>query len=119
MGWYGIYGAKPKDLKKNILSELGDSLVDHKTTCYGRRLWVVAKSHTGQKLIGLYLMQKGGHVWMYKPMDETMHPYYYDCPLSLLKKVDEPINENSEKWREKVRYYHTQQKKLRKLAAEL
>lgn len=35
----------------------------------------------------------------YKAMDETMLPYYYDCPISILKLLTETDNENSNKWR--------------------
>ncbi len=114
MGWYGIYGAKPKDIVLDVLRDLGDSVVDHKTTCYGRHLWVLAKLRsTNKSFISLYLIEKRDSEWMYKPMDETMHPYYYDCPLSLLNAADEPINESSQRWREKVQYYHDSRRQNR------
>jgi hypothetical protein len=37
----------------------------------------------------------------YKDMDESMHPYYYDCPLSILSKLTTTDNENAISWREK------------------
>ena len=40
--------------------------------------------------------------WGYKPLDESMHPYYYSCPLGYLKMA--PVR--SEPWREGVRAYH-------------
>lgn len=46
---------------------------------------------------------KGSHgEWGYKPLDESMHPYYYSCPLSYL----ELTPARSEAWREGVRTYH-------------
>ena len=40
--------------------------------------------------------------WGYKPLDESMHPYYYSCPLAYLEMA--PVR--SEAWREGVRAYH-------------
>lgn len=42
--------------------------------------------------------------WGYKDMDESMHPYYYSCPLKYLDMV--PVA--CEKWREGVRKYHAE-----------
>ncbi len=36
----------------------------------------------------------------YKDMDETMHPYYYDCPTSILDKLTATDNRHSLEWRE-------------------
>jgi hypothetical protein len=44
--------------------------------------------------------------WGYKPMDESMHPFYYSCPLSYLDMAPE----QSREWREGVRDYHTRRR---------
>ena len=36
----------------------------------------------------------------YKDMEESMQPYYYDCPMSILKLLTPTDNEDSLKWRE-------------------
>ena len=36
-----------------------------------------------------------------KSMDETMHPYYYKCPKSILKLLTPTDNENANTWRTK------------------
>lgn len=36
----------------------------------------------------------------YKDMDETMHPYYYDAPKSILDRLTPTDNDNANKWRE-------------------
>ena len=48
--------------------------------------------------------------WGYKDLDESMHPFYYSCPLGYLEKV--PIDQygGNAEWREGVRGYHAQQK---------
>jgi len=48
------------------------------------------------------LLQRNGNEWGYKPLDESMHPYYYTCPLRYL----EMAPEQSREWRERVRAYH-------------
>lgn len=42
----------------------------------------------------------------YKPMDESVGPYYYNMPISWLAKLTEPSNEWAAKWRESVRKFH-------------
>lgn len=37
----------------------------------------------------------------YKPMDETMHPYQYNCPIGILKLLPETDNEYAKEWRKK------------------
>ncbi len=51
--------------------------------------------------------------WGYKDMEESMHPYYYSCPLSYLDLV--PIDQygGNSQWRESVRKYHTLQAEKR------
>ena len=51
--------------------------------------------------------------WGYKDMDESMHPYFYSCPLGYLEMV--PVAEfgGNEEWREGVRSYHRRLKEKR------
>ncbi len=37
----------------------------------------------------------------YKDMDETMLPYFYDCPVGILKLLTPTDNENSNEWRKR------------------
>lgn len=77
----------------------------------GNHYWAALQLADGKVTIILALMRKGGPDcgYGYKLMDETVHPYYYDCPLSLLKMAtDPPYNENAAEWRAKVREYHAQ-----------
>lgn len=50
----------------------------------------------------------------YKDMDETMHPYYYDAPISLINKLTPTDNENANEWRNNVRQKHEAAKTLNK-----
>ncbi|MDD2126993.1 hypothetical protein NP544_25975 [Pseudomonas monteilii] len=48
------------------------------------------------------LLQRSGGQWGYKGMDESVHPFYYTCPLSYLEMAPECSSE----WRKEVRAYH-------------
>lgn len=52
------------------------------------------------------LLQRSGGQWGYKGMDESMHPYYYSCPLSYLDLAPE----RSADWRAGVRAYHARRR---------
>jgi hypothetical protein len=49
--------------------------------------------------------------WGYKDMEESMHPYYYDCPLKFLEQAPE----KSAEWRAGVRAYHAAKKAKRRV----
>lgn len=61
--------------------------------------------------IGCDLLRfQNGYGWGYKDMAESMHPYFYSCPLGYLALV--PVA--SEEWREGVRAYHARAAERRK-----
>lgn len=47
-----------------------------------------------------------GGRWGYKSSDESLHPYYYSCPLPFLDMAPE----RSAVWRKCVRAYHTRRR---------
>jgi hypothetical protein len=47
-----------------------------------------------------------GYGWGYKDMEESMHPYYYSCPLGYLAMVPMDQYGGNEKWREGVKAHH-------------
>lgn len=51
----------------------------------------------------------------YKIMDETVGPYYYDCPNSILKLLSPIKNEFATKWRSECKKRTTIKKELNKL----
>ena len=46
---------------------------------------------------------RDGYVFGYKDMSETMGPYSYDCPASILDLLDPPANDYAAKWRDSCR----------------
>lgn len=65
-----------------------------------------------ERRIGCDLLQysKADEGWGYKDMEESMHPYYYSCPLRYLDMVPEVA---SEEWRRGVREHHARRKAQR------
>lgn len=56
---------------------------------------------------------KSNDGWGYKDLEESMHPYFYSCPLGYLEMV--PIMQfgGNEAWRNSVRSYHERLKEKR------
>ncbi|GAD24645.1 hypothetical protein [Acidovorax sp. MR-S7] len=117
MGWY--FSSQPRS---ELIAELvapqetervSATVIAH--TLRGNVLWSVVEMTAkvegvhcdlspGQSLryIRCDLLECSGGQWGYKPLDESMHPYYYSCPLSYLDLTPE----QSAAWREGVRTYH-------------
>lgn len=116
MGWYFCAISKDALVRyiEDDLATVSDAEIIGKSL-RGQRLWV-AMRRGEQRFILLYLLKSsaGGdwYKWGYKDMDETMHPYYYDCPLRLLD-ATKPDGEESE-WRKAVRAYHAKRKTVPK-----
>jgi hypothetical protein len=90
----------------------------------GKGLWRVLESTKGEdgtfrRFIAFDLLEKHGGEWSYKDMDESMHPYYYDCPIRFLDMA--PVT--SQEWRDKVYQYHADKRnkarKARTMAAKV
>lgn len=63
--------------------------------------------------IGCTLLQRYRNEWGYKSMDESVHPYYYSCPLSYLERAPT----QSPEWRAGVRAYHDHRRIARSASA--
>lgn len=50
----------------------------------------------------IYPFHVRGDEVIVKEMDESMHPYYYDMPVSYLKLLSPSTNDYSREWRQKV-----------------
>lgn len=98
MGWTFGYETKP-ELKARLTARA----LHHRTV--GNHLWTV-EEFEGTPFIALYLLRTERGRAGYKDMTESMHPYYYDCPLSLLDKAPAA----SKEWRDKVLCYHLEKK---------
>jgi hypothetical protein len=107
MGWYC-----GRETKRKLVEKLKARAQHHRLV--GNHLWTVEDCH-GQPTICLYLIEvEMGRAW-YKDLSEAMHPYYYDCPESLLALAPETNHE----WRAKVREYHEKRRAARSRKASL
>jgi hypothetical protein len=112
MGWYYTHGASRRDIIDEITRENSNDEGSFRTLrkCFrGNTMYALhesGKHGEPRKWIGVYLLQRGSKEcpgWGYKPMDESMEPYFYECPVSYLDAADEPISETARRWRAKVR----------------
>jgi len=108
MGWTSSYDWRTrKDVADHLKDgrEVGPTTKILGTGSSGNELWLVLETN-GRRDIVLYLLGKCGSEWGYKDMDETMHPYFYNCPLKLLKLAPERCPE----WRAKVHANHAKKR---------
>lgn len=114
MGW--LYNTHPQSKEafiKEILQDFNKTLLlAHSVR--DNRLWVLAQNPGQEPFIILFLLERHDGCWGYKDMDESMGPYYYDCPLSYLDRAPEPMGfcrdhaGSGKSWRDHVREHHAQ-----------
>lgn len=66
-----------------------------------------------QRWIQCALLRSSPDGWGFKDMEESMHPYFYSCPLGYLKLVPMDQFGGHKQWREGVRAYHERQQQKR------
>lgn len=113
MGW--LFGYRNTTEIKSDLNAMRGNLkvVDQKVTSYGRHIWSLYETATGERFINLDLCEKHEREWGYKDMDETMGPCYYDCPMTLIQQAGPTPHVTAQTWRESVKEFHA--RRARKL----
>lgn len=66
-------------------------------------VYFLLKPEGKPSFIAVFLTEKHDGQWGYKDMTEHSHPYFYDCPLSMLDAADPPEGDSAKAWRETVR----------------
>jgi len=117
MGWLFTKGQSRAALIERRIHSEDNEAASYSTIAHctkGNVLWtvreVIHKQATGNRIpdtahryIGCDLMAcQRGFGWGYKDMDESVHPYYYTCPLSFLDMAPKTCPD----WRALVREYH-------------
>ena len=111
MGWLFTYGKRKADIIKELIAPEENETRRWETIAYcvrGNVLWSVIaityrQDNRSKRLIVCHLLAKKKDCgWGYKDIDESMHPYYYSCPLHYLDLA--PVT-NTE-WRARVQAYH-------------
>lgn len=105
MGWTVGWGSG-REVRAHLLRD-ADRVVAHRTTNWGRRLWLLVRpTNGGTDFVALCLVEPHGGAWGYKDMSESCGFYELDCPLDLLDRAGPPPNEYARAWRERVRAHH-------------
>lgn len=65
---------------------------------------------TGEVFAMVSLTSRDGEWLMWKEMHEADHPYYYDCPKSILNLLTPTDNKNANEWREGCIKYQEEKK---------
>jgi len=116
MGWlFSNAFRNTTDIKNELNRQRGNlKIVDQKMTSYGRHIWTLFETPTGERFINLDLCEyNNDYGWGYKDMDESVGPCYYDCPMSLIEKAGKTLHHTAQTWRDAVEAHH--QKASRKL----
>lgn len=115
MGWTFIYKSpdkKPRELLTEIFTWEGKNGVYHRVldcaVVHFQEAYLAIESGdaAGPKEVfaAICLIQHNHHDYYnfgYKDMDETEHPYYYNCPERILKKLTPTNSELAQEWRNK------------------
>ena len=133
MGWSGPY------VGKNPSSDVVNSFADQQLespefTIFDRSGWIgnhryylcelnhgVERDNPTRMFVTVLLKEMRQGYLMFKGMDDSVGPFYYDCPIRLMNGVEQypPRNELSANWRERVREYHQNMKESKALLKDL
>ena len=112
MGWYSNRGNRKYVIEQLTAGNNRTKCIRH---CYRGNaftgvLWQVWECDIIPKtFITVDILEYRNGQWYNKPVDESMGPYYYSCPLAYLDlaSVENPA------WRESVKEYHAKAKTKR------
>jgi len=111
MGWLFTHGASKADIVQRLTAPEENDTRRWETLAHcvrGNVLWsvveiTVKQENRRQRVIVCNLLASDrGYGWGYKDMDESVHPFYYSCPLKYLDMA--PVA-NAD-WRAEVQAYH-------------
>lgn len=118
MGWYIIEQAinETNALRRWMEDYCGWTNIEkhvvalEKGTHEGGVYYAAVRSQEGQVGGVVFLVRKdGAREYAVKPMEESVGPYYYDCPISVFDKLDplpDDAFDNAREWREQVQAFH-------------
>ena len=119
MGWLFFHNVRSRSELVKLLRDEANKTPGFeilKSSVTGNHMWsllqITGKDGKQVRLVTLDLLSKQGDQWGHKALDESVGPYYYDCPLAYLEHLTEPVNENAAVWRAKVRMHWEQRKQL-------
>jgi len=102
VGWDFTKGATKADVVRELTAGYGAKCLAH--CVRGEEFYGVYESESGQREIVVVVLENNqGFGWGSKVMCESMHPYYFNCPVKYLSMA--PVT--NEAWRAKVRAHHS------------
>ena len=113
MGWdYTLRRAEPGEVTRSFTkgwTTKGGEVIQVTDAAWAsfRHLWGVERVNGVPREIVLWLVDFRRDSWGHTGMMEGSHPFYYDCPLSILDKAPATCPE----WRARVREYHAKQRR--------
>lgn len=84
-----------KVLKSAMVGSIYYAAVEKKRSNGVRDVWAAVFKTCGKS--------SDGTVWGYKDMDESVGPFYYDCPAGILALLTPTDDDRAKEWREKCR----------------
>lgn len=109
MGWDYLTVARPANAKQFLDEEFKEGLVA--SAMHGKNEYYAAYRSKNGDVFGMVVIldrKKGEFGW--KSMDESMGPYYNNCPAKILDLLTAPTNEYALAWRNRCRANLTQKK---------
>lgn len=111
MGWYSVPGKRSDVIKELTQSEISVCVKHcYRGNAFSGVLWAVWNNGRENLITCDILMFQQGGSWYHKPLDESMYPHRYSCPLSYLKMTP---NVACVEWRELVYQYHAKRRERR------
>jgi hypothetical protein len=112
MGWTTLHRQTPiKDWYKSEIEYQGHLEVLETRIVHRNELYSAVKDKRDGTIFAMVWMlkyyPKDYYNFGYKDMDETMHPYFYNCPKSILAKLTPTTNEHALEWRQGCINKHT------------
>lgn len=125
MGWTSLhkdYGMSIDDFFTNEFESddfkfIGKGALVNMTEYY-RAGYIPSKKQYFAFVCKVHFSRDKEYNFSYKDMDESVNPYYYNCPARIMKIVEqsEPCNDWSKKWRETVHKVLSRKEMVKSLA---
>lgn len=103
MGWDYLTIERPKSAKAFLDNEFKDVVIA--SAMHGRNEYYAAcRSKKSNEVFGLVvILDRTKGEFGFKSMDESMGPFYINCPLNILDMLTPTTNKYATKWREHCR----------------
>jgi hypothetical protein len=107
MGWDRIQH-KPVDVKLFMDKEMGNNLLA--SSKVGNEYYAAVKANNSDDVFAVVAILDGKKGFGYKLLEETMGPYYHNCPNKILKLLTPTDNESALTWRKICQRINAQKK---------